>query len=44
MYYQLSCSIAKVLNDNFTIKQALMTTVHATTATQFTVDGPQKRF
>ena len=35
--------IAKVLNDNFTIKQALMTTVHATTATQFTVDGPSKK-
>ena len=35
--------IAKVLNDNFTVKQALMTTVHATTATQFTVDGPSKK-
>ena len=35
--------IAMVLNDNFTIKQALMTTVHATTATQFTVDGPSKK-
>ena len=35
--------IAKVLNDNFTIKQALMTTVHATTATQFTVAGPSKK-
>jgi glyceraldehyde 3-phosphate dehydrogenase len=35
--------VAKVLNDNFTIKQALMTTVHATTATQFTVDGPSKK-
>ena len=35
--------IAKVLNDNFIIKQALMTTVHATTATQFTVDGPSKK-
>ena len=35
--------LAKVLNDNFTIKQALMTTVHATTATQFTVDGPSKK-
>ena len=35
--------IAKILNDNFTIKQALMTTVHATTATQFTVDGPSKK-
>jgi glyceraldehyde 3-phosphate dehydrogenase len=34
--------IAKVLHDNFTIEEALMTTVHATTATQFTVDGPSK--
>ncbi len=32
--------IAKVLNDNFGIKDGLMTTVHATTATQKTVDGP----
>ena len=32
--------IAKVLNDNFGIEEGLMTTVHATTATQFTVDGP----
>ena len=35
--------ISKVLNDNFGIKEALMTTVHATTATQFTVDGPSKK-
>ena len=35
--------IAKVLNDNFTIEEGLMTTVHATTATQFTVDGPSKK-
>ena len=35
--------IAKVLNDNFTIEEALMTTVHATTATQFTVDSPSKK-
>lgn len=35
--------IAKVLNDNFTIDEGLMTTVHATTATQFTVDGPSKK-
>ncbi|NQW80063.1 MAG: type I glyceraldehyde-3-phosphate dehydrogenase [Polaromonas sp.] len=32
--------IAKVLNDKWGIKRGLMTTVHATTATQKTVDGP----
>lgn len=32
--------LAKVINDNFGIIEALMTTVHATTATQKTVDGP----
>ncbi|MBC70970.1 type I glyceraldehyde-3-phosphate dehydrogenase [Flagellimonas marinaquae] len=35
--------IAKVLNDEFGIAEALMTTVHATTATQLTVDGPSKK-
>ena len=35
--------VAKVLNDNFGIAEGLMTTVHATTATQFTVDGPSKK-
>ncbi len=35
--------MAKVLNDNFGIEEALMTTVHATTATQMTVDGPSKK-
>src|SRR5210317_2253119 len=35
--------IAKVLNDNFEIKEGLMTTVHAATATQFTVDGPSRK-
>lgn len=34
--------IAKVLNDNFGIEEGLMTTVHSTTATQLTVDGPSK--
>ena len=35
--------LAKVLNDNFGIKDGLMTTVHATTATQKTVDGASKK-
>ena len=35
--------VAKVLHDHFGISEALMTTVHATTATQFTVDGPSKK-
>ncbi len=35
--------IAKVLNDNFGIVNGLMTTVHSTTATQKTVDGPSKK-
>lgn len=35
--------VAKVLHDKFGISDALMTTVHATTATQFTVDGPSKK-
>lgn len=32
--------LAKVVHENFGIVEALMTTVHATTATQKTVDGP----
>ena len=35
--------ISKVLNEKFGIKRGLMTTVHAATATQKTVDGPSKK-
>ena len=35
--------VAKVLHDTFGIKRGLMTTVHATTATQKTVDGPSNK-
>ncbi len=35
--------LVKVINDNFGIIEGLMTTVHATTATQLTVDGPSKK-
>jgi glyceraldehyde 3-phosphate dehydrogenase len=35
--------VAKVLDDNFGIKRGLMTTVHAATATQKTVDGPSNK-
>ena len=36
--------VAKILHDNFIIKEGLMTTVHAATATQMTVDGPAKNY
>lgn len=35
--------LAKVINDKFGLKRGLMTTVHAATATQKTVDGPSKK-
>ena len=35
--------LAKIINDNFGIKEGLMTTVHSTTATQKTVDGASKK-
>jgi len=35
--------LAKVINDNFGIIEGLMTTVHATTSTQMTCDGPSKK-
>ncbi|WP_413512257.1 type I glyceraldehyde-3-phosphate dehydrogenase [Myroides odoratus] len=35
--------LAKVLDDSFGIVEGLMTTIHAATATQYTVDGPSKK-
>ncbi len=35
--------IAKVLNDKFGIEEALMTTIHAATSTQYTVDSPSRK-
>jgi len=36
--------LAKIINDNFGLSEALMTTVHAATSTQKTVDGPSKKW
>lgn len=35
--------LAKVIDDNFGIEEALMTTIHAATSTQLTVDGPSRK-
>ncbi|WP_299435416.1 type I glyceraldehyde-3-phosphate dehydrogenase [uncultured Maribacter sp.] len=35
--------VAKVLNDNFGIEEALMTTIHASTSTQYVVDSPSRK-
>ncbi|NRA94530.1 MAG: type I glyceraldehyde-3-phosphate dehydrogenase [Psychroserpens sp.] len=35
--------VAKIVDDNFGIEEALMTTIHASTATQLTVDGPSRK-
>jgi len=35
--------VTKVINDEFGVEEGLMTTVHSTTATQLTVDGPSKK-
>ena len=35
--------VMKILNDNFTIRKAYMTTIHAVTSTQNLVDGPNKK-
>ena len=43
LHHQCLAPVAKVLNDTFGIKRGLMTTVHAATATQKTVDGPSNK-
>jgi glyceraldehyde 3-phosphate dehydrogenase len=43
VHHQLPGPVAKVLNDKWGIKRGLMTTVHAATATQKTVDGPSNK-
>jgi glyceraldehyde 3-phosphate dehydrogenase len=43
LHHQLPGPVAKVLNDKWGIKRGLMTTVHAATATQKTVDGPSNK-
>nr|WP_321234900.1 type I glyceraldehyde-3-phosphate dehydrogenase [uncultured Psychroserpens sp.] len=35
--------MAKIIDDNFGIEEALMTTIHASTSTQLTVDGPSRK-
>ncbi len=35
--------LAKIINDNFGIEEGLMSTIHSTTASQLTVDGPSKK-
>jgi len=35
--------MAKIVDDNFGLEEALMTTIHASTSTQLTVDGPSKK-